>query len=82
MSKEVNEELLRFKNLKVLKDVPEDLSKVIETFIEQAVILGEYDLPYMPPEYVENLLRVCSKYPKYNGLLLELISLLKRDNNM
>jgi len=45
MSKKVNRDLLRFKNIKILDGkVPEDLRKAVEAFLEQAVIIGEYDL--------------------------------------
>ena len=41
------------------------------------MIVGEYDLDSMPSEYMENLLRVMSKYPEYNNVTLELIEILK-----
>tara|TARA_E500000318_G_scaffold5757_1_gene5926 strand:- start:472 stop:723 length:252 start_codon:yes stop_codon:yes gene_type:complete len=83
MSKKVNKDLLRFKNMKILDGkVPEDLRKAVEAFLEQAVIIGEYDLDFMPEEYLENLLIVMAKYPEYNKLLMDLIRILNRDDIM
>ena len=83
MSKKVNRDLLRFKNMKILDGkVPEDLRKAVEAFLEQAVIIGEYNLDFMPEEYLENLLIVMSKYPEYNKLLMDLIRILNRDDIM
>lgn len=83
MSKKVNKDLLRFKNMKILDGkVPEDLRKAVESFLEQAVIIGEYDLDFMPEEYLENLLIVMAKYPEYNKLLMDLIRILNRDDIM
>lgn len=81
--KDINKDLLRFKNAELLSEgVPEDLHSVMTTFLKQAVILGEYDLDYMPPEYIENLLVTLSKYPEYNSLLNDLIRILKRTDIM
>ena len=83
MSKKVNKDLLRFKNMKILDGkVPEDLRKAVEAFLEQAVIIGEYNLDFMPEEYLENLLIVMAKYPEYNKLLIDLIRILNRDDIM
>ena len=79
MSKKVNDDLIRFKNLKILDgNIPEDLRKAVEAFLEQAVIIGEYNLDFMPEEYLENLLVTMSKYPEYNKLLMDLVGILKR----
>lgn len=83
MSKKVNKDLLKFKNMKILDGkVPEDLRKAVEAFLEQAVIIGEYNLDFMPEEYLENLLIVMAKYPEYNKLLIDLIRILNRDDIM
>jgi len=83
MSKKVNDDLIRFKNMKILDGkVPEDLRKAVEAFLEQAVIIGEYNLDFMPEEYLENLLIVMAKYPEYNKLLMDLIRILNRDDIM
>ena len=77
-SKEVKKDLVRMKGLKINPNTPEDLSIAIQTFIEQAVIVGEYELDTMPVEYVNNLLEAFSKYPQYNHLMNELIKILNQ----
>ena len=67
------------KNLKVREDIPEDLRIAIKSFIEQAVIVGEYELDHMPMEYMENLLKTVAKYPEHSLLLMELIRILKEN---
>ena len=79
MSPEEKEHLMRMKTLKVRDGVPDDLQKAISTFIEQAVIVGEYELDHMPPEYMENLLRTLAKYPEHSVLLMDLISILRKN---
>ena len=77
MSPEDREKLKHFKTIGVQEHVPEDLAAAINTFLAQALIIGEYELDAMPPEYMENLLKVMSKYPEYNNVTLELIEILK-----
>lgn len=80
MSPEEKEKLKHFKKINVREGTPEDLRKVIETFIQQAIITGEYELDSMPPEYMENLLQTMSKYPEYNNVTLSLMEILKRED--
>jgi|TARA_B100000073_G_scaffold50051_1_gene36916 hypothetical protein len=80
MSPEEKEKLKHFKEINVREGTPEDLRKVIETFIQQAIIVGEYELDSMPPEYMENLLQTMSKYPEYNNVTLSLMEILKRED--
>ena len=68
------------KMFKVNEGTPEDLSKAIQTFIQQAVIIGEYELDSMPPEYLQNLLDVMARYPEYNKVTLDLIKILKSND--
>ena len=79
MSPEQMEELKKMKTLKVREDVPDDLREAIETFIKQAVIIGEYKLDSMPAEYMENLLKTIAKYPEHSILLMELMGILKEN---
>ena len=79
LSKDVKRDLQRIKKLKVIDGVPKDLKVAIQTFIEQAIIIGEYELETMPPEYLNNLLKVMSKYPEYNILLSQLIEILNKN---
>ena len=78
MSPEDRERLKHFKKIGVQEHVPEDLATAIKTFLQQAIIIGEYELDAMPPEYMENLLKVMSKYPEYNKVTLDLIEILKK----
>ena len=78
MSPEEREKLKHFKTIGVQEHVPEDLSVAIETFLAQAIIIGENKLDFMPPEYLQNLLEVMSKYPEYNKVTLDLIEILKK----
>ena len=71
-------EEIRKKRLKIKQDIPEDLSIAIKTFIQQAVIVGEYELDTMPSEYLNNLLSAFAKYPKYHDLMGELIKILNQ----
>jgi len=80
MSPEEKAQLERMKMFKVNEGTPEDLSKAIQTFIQQAVIIGEYELDSMPPEYLQNLLDVMSRYPEYNKVTLDLIKILKSND--
>ena len=76
---DLKRDIQRIKNLKVIDGVPKDLKVAIQTFIEQAIIIGEYELETMPPEYLNNLLKVMSKYPEYNILLSQLIEILNKN---
>ena len=80
MSPEQKEQLKLFKSFTVKGGVPEDLTKAIQTFIQQAIIIGEHELDAMPPEYMENLLSTMSKYPEYNKVTLDLIEILKSND--
>ena len=80
LPKEVKKDLTRMKGLKINPNTPEDLAVAIKTFIQQAVIVGEYNLDTMPGEYVDNLLEAFSKYPQYKDLMDDLINILNRYN--
>tara|TARA_R100001129_G_scaffold41373_1_gene28186 strand:- start:1825 stop:2079 length:255 start_codon:yes stop_codon:yes gene_type:complete len=79
LPEDLKRDIQRIKNLKVIDGVPKDLKVAIQTFIEQAIIIGEYELETMPPEYLNNLLKVMSKYPEYNILLSQLIEILNKN---
>ena len=78
MSPEDKKRLEVFKVLGVREGTPKDLTVAIQTFIQQAIIIGEYELDAMPPEYMENLLKVMGRYPEYNKVTLDLIEILKK----
>jgi hypothetical protein len=67
------------KHLKKLEPetwLPEDIQIAINTFIQATIMLEENDLPYVPSEYVINLLDVIKKHKEYNSLYLELVEIL------
>ena len=78
MSPEDKQSLEHFKTIGVRDGTPEDLTIAIQTFIQQAIIIGENELDYMPSEYMKNLLKAMSKYPEYNKTTLDLIEILKK----
>ena len=80
MSPEQKEQLKLFKKFTVREGTPKDLSEAIQTFIQQAIIIGEYELDSMPPEYMQNLLDVMARYPEYNKVTLDLIKILKSND--
>jgi len=55
------------------KDLPEDLKIAIRTFMEQVVIMEEYDTDYINGEYMANLIKAFSKYPEYSIFTYELV---------
>jgi hypothetical protein len=55
------------------EDLPEDLKIAIKTFMEQAVIMEEYDTDYINGEYMANLIKAFSKYPEYSLFTYELV---------
>ena len=77
MSPEDKKHLQRMKTLAVRDNIPYDLRIAIESFMKQAVIIGENDLDYMPVEYMENLLKTFARYPEYGTFLLEMIKILE-----
>ena len=73
------EQLKRMKTLHVRDDIPKDLSIAIETFIKQAIIIGEYELDYMPSEYMESLLKTFAKYPEYCETFMDMVKILEEN---
>ena len=77
MTEEQKHHLTRMKPLKASPWMPEDLRGAINTFIKQAVIVGEYSLDSMPPEYVNNLIDALTKYPEFDYLTKDLLEILE-----
>ena len=77
-NEDARRDLVRMKGLKVNPNTPKDLAVAIQTFIQQAIIVGEYELDTMPGEYVDNLLTAFSKYPEYHKLMGELLKILNQ----
>ena len=66
--------------LKPREDLPEDLKIAIETFIQQVVIMEEYDTDFINGEYVAKLIESFSKYPEYSLFTYELVESLLKEN--
>ena len=79
MSPEDKKHLQRMKTLKVREDIPKDLGIAIETFMRQAIIIGEYELDYMPIEYMESLLKTFAKYPEYCETFMDMVKILEEN---
>ena len=70
------DDINRIKNKQVTKGLPHDLEVAVQTFINQAIIIYEEDLEYMPHEYVVNLLTTLHKYPEHRPLLFDLLRIM------
>ena len=55
------------------KDLPEDLKIAIKTFMEQVMIMEEYNTDYINGEYMANLIEAFSKYPEYSLFTYDLV---------
>ena len=55
------------------EELPEDLKIAIKTFMEQAVIMEEYNTDYINGEYMANLIEAFSKYPEYSLFTYDLV---------
>jgi len=64
---------------RIRENIPDDVKVVIETFIEQALIVEQYNLDYMPSEYMANLVETLSNHPEYSDLVIELLDMLIPD---
>ena len=71
-----NDDIDRVKNKEVVKGLPKDLESAIQTFINQAIIVYNEDLDFMPHEYVVNLLTTLNKYPEHRPLLFDLLKIM------
>jgi len=70
------DDINRIKNKKVVEGLPKDLEDSIQTFINQAIIIHDEDLDFMPHEYVVNLLTTLNKYPEHRPLLFDLLKIM------
>jgi hypothetical protein len=59
--------------LKPRPDLPKDLQIAIETFMEQVMIMEEYDTDFINGEYMVNLINAFSKYPEYSLFTYDLV---------
>ena len=79
MLPEDKKSLKRIETLKVRDDIPKDLGIAIEAFMQQAIIIGEYELDHMPVEYMENLLKTFAKYPEYATTFMDMVEILEKN---
>jgi|TARA_B100001079_G_scaffold266287_1_gene273218 hypothetical protein len=60
-------------------NLPEDIRVSLEALLKQARIMEEYDLDFIPGEYMANFMEALSKHPEFtyilNGMLETLIEL-------
>ena len=73
-------EKYRAGKLKPRPDLPKDLQIAIETFMQQVVIMEEYDTDFINGEYVAKLIESFSKYPEYSLFTYELVESLLKEN--
>ena len=76
MKDDISKELIEIGQKRPNPNLPQDLYVAIDTFMQQTVIIGQNDLDFMPPEYMENLVRAVAKYPEYTSFLEELLAIL------
>ena len=62
------------------ENLPQDLQDTINTFIEQANIVEEYNLDTMPMEYLVNLIEKLKDYHNY-PVAMDLLKILEQDVN-
>ncbi len=76
MKDDISKELIEIGQKRPNPNLPQDLYVAIDTFMQQTVIIGQNELDFMPPEYMENLVRAVAKYPEYSSFLEDLLAIL------
>ena len=76
MKDDISKDLIEIGRKRPNPNLPNDLYIAIDTFMQQTVIIGQHELDFMPPEYMENLVRALAKYPEYSSFLEELLAML------
>ena len=71
-----------WKELEPDKDLPKDVQIALQTFIDNAILVEEYDLDYLPGEVMTNLLGTISNYPKLRPMLEMLVMDMLPELNM
>ena len=65
---------------KLQGDHPQEVIDAIDNFMHAGKMMIDVpELEYVPSEYVQNLLKALARYPQYNALVLDLITILKRN---
>ena len=58
---------------------PEEVRIAIDTFFHVGkMLMDNPEIDVVPPEYITNLLKSLNKYPQYQGLLQDLLVILKK----
>ena len=58
---------------------PDDVMIAIDTFFHAGkMLMDNPEIESVPPEYITNLLKSLNKYPQYQGLLQDLLIILKK----
>ena len=71
-----------WKKLEPDKELPKDVQIALQTFIDNAILVEEYDLDYLPGEVMTNLLETISKYPNLRPFLEMLVMDILPELNM
>ena len=66
-------------DVKIKGDHPEDVMTAMDTFFHVGkMLMDNPEIESVPPEYITNLLKSLNKYPQYQGLLQDLLIILKK----
>jgi|LWDU01.1.fsa_nt_gi hypothetical protein len=71
-----------WKELEPDNDLPKDVQIALQTFVDNAIMVEEYDLEYLPGEVMTNLLGTISNYPKLRPMLEMLVMDMLPELNM
>ena len=71
-----------WKELEPDKDLPKDVQIALQTFVDNAIMVEEYDLEYLPGEVMTNLFGTISNYPKLRPMLEMLVMDMLPELNM
>ena len=64
---------------KIQGDHPKDVLVAMDTFFHVGkMLMDNPEINTVPPEYLNNLLKTLNKYPQYQGLLQDLLAILKK----
>tara|TARA_X000001036_G_scaffold403031_1_gene409266 strand:- start:1226 stop:1480 length:255 start_codon:yes stop_codon:yes gene_type:complete len=64
---------LESRDFQVHEHFPEDVKVAVQSFLEASRMMVTEELPYVPFEYLKNLLKTLAKYPEYNSITLDLL---------
>ena len=65
---------------KIRGDHPKDVKEAIDAFFHAGkMLLDTPEIDTIPVEYIQNLIKTMANYPAYQGLALDLLHILKRN---